>query len=114
MVRGAVEPIDPDGNSVIKPRSTVPVKFVLTGASADITDLVAKFSYAKINDETNDSVVIEGVSTSAATDGNLFRYDPTSQGYIFNWSTKGLTDGTYEIYIDFPDGVRYYVEVGLR
>jgi hypothetical protein len=31
----------------------------------------------------------------AATTGNLFRYDGGGGEYIYNWSTKARTQGTY-------------------
>jgi hypothetical protein len=101
---GFLQPINADGSSVFKLKSTVPVKFALTGDSAGVTDLAAKFYYVKVdNGVTGDEV--EAVITSAATAGNLFRYDPASGQYIFNWGTKGLTSGTYRIRVDLGDGV---------
>jgi hypothetical protein len=101
---GFLQPINADGSSVFKLKSTVPVKFALTGDSDGVTDLAAKFYYVKVdNGVTGDEV--EAVITSAATAGNLFRYDPASGQYIFNWGTKGLTSGTYRIRVDLGDGV---------
>ena len=72
---GFLQPINADDSSVFKLRSTVPVKFALTGDSAGITDLAARFCYAKVSSGVVGDVA-EAVSTSAATSGNLFRYDP--------------------------------------
>jgi hypothetical protein len=59
--------------------------------------------YARIsNGITGD--VVEAVSTAAATSGNQFRYDATSGQYVYNWSTKGLASGTYQVSIDLGDG----------
>lgn len=110
---GILQPINPDGSSSFKLGSTIPVKFCLTGASAGVTDAVARLSYAKIsNDVAGDYV--EATSTAAATTGNLFRYDPTAGQYIFNLATKGLTSGTYLLKIDLGDGVLHTVQVSLR
>jgi hypothetical protein len=49
-------------------------------------------------------------STAAAT----FRYDATSGQYVFNWSTKGLTAGTYQLRIDLADGASRTVRISLR
>lgn len=57
---------------------------------------------------------LEAVSSAAATTGNLFRYDPTAHQYIFNWSTKGLTRGTYRLFINLGDGVERTVNLGLK
>jgi hypothetical protein len=58
--------------------------------------------------------VNEADSTSAATTGNLFRYDASSGQYLFKWSTKGLSPGTYLLQIDLGDGVSRTVTVGLK
>ena len=60
------------------------------------------------------TIEVVPASTSAATTGNLFRYDPTSGQYIFNWSTKGLTTGIYQLQINLGDGVPWSVNVGLK
>ena len=108
-----LQPINLDGSSVFKLKSTVPVKFALTGDSAGITDLAARFSCAKVSNGIVGGCV-EAIISSAATTGNLFRYDATSGQYIFNWGTKGLTAGTYQIRVDLGDGVAHTVLVSLR
>lgn len=110
---GVLPPVNPDGTSVFKARSTIPVKFMLTGLSAGITDLEATLSYIQIG-SGSPGAVNESVSTSAATTGNAFRYDPASDAYIFNWSTKGMTQGAYRLYIDLGDSVERFVDVGLK
>jgi hypothetical protein len=110
---GVLQPINADGASVFKLGRSVPVKFQLTGASAGITTAVARLSYAKINDN-EPGPVNEADSTSAATAGNLFRYDMSSQQYIFNWSTTDLSPGSYQLAIDLGDGVTHTVRLALR
>jgi hypothetical protein len=67
----------------------------------------------------------QGVATTAAVDesqysdapstGNTFRWDASSQQYIYNWSTKGLKTGYYyRVGVALDDGQTYYVNVGLR
>jgi PKD repeat protein len=113
-----LQPIDaPDANrvskSVFKAGSTVPVKFKLTGDSAGITDLAATLLYAKVSDGIV-GTDLEAVSTAAATTGNLFRYDSASGQYIFNWSTKGLTPGAYQLSVNLGDGVSRTVIISLK
>ncbi|MHB9134134.1 MAG: PxKF domain-containing protein [Armatimonadota bacterium] len=115
---GFLQPIEPPdalgiSPSVFKAGSTVPVKFALTGDSAGITTATAKITYAKISNSVVGSQ-IEATSTTAVTTGNLFRYDPATSLYIFNWSTKGLTPGMYQIYIDLGDGVTRVVIISLK
>ncbi len=95
---GFLQPINSDGSSIFKLGRTVPVKFQLTGASAGTTNLQAKLYVSKI-DNNIDGTVAEAVSTAAADSGNTFRYDPTSQQYIFNLGTSSLTAGTYKLKI---------------
>ncbi len=104
-------PVNTDGSSVFKKNSTIPLKFVLTGASAGITDLVARVFVAKISNNVIGSD-IEAVSTSTASTGNVFRYDAGQ--YVFNLGTKSLTVGTYQIRIDLGDGVSRTVLVSLN
>jgi len=113
-----LQPIDPpDANrvsrSVFKAGSTVPVKFRLTGDSAGITDLAATLSYAKVSNGIV-GTDLEAVSTAAATTGNLFRYDSAGGQYIFNWSTKGLTSGAYQLSVNLGDGVSRTVIISLK
>jgi hypothetical protein len=108
---GVLQPVNADGSSIFKARSTVPVKFRLTGASAGVTDLAARLYYKYLSPKiTGDET--EAISTSAATAGNLFRY--SSGQYIFNWGTKGLASGSYQLRIDLGDGVDHTVMVGLK
>jgi hypothetical protein len=106
-------PINADGSWVFKLGSTIPVRFALTGASAGITTLRATLSYAKVSSGVA-GTVNQPASTSAATAGDQFRYDPTSGQYVFSWSTKGLAPGTYELQIDLGDGVTRTVRLGLK
>jgi len=42
--------------------------------------------------------------TTRSTAAAAFRYDATNEIYNYNWSTKGLTAGTYKLGIDLADG----------
>ncbi|MBA2638516.1 MAG: HYR domain-containing protein [Nocardioidaceae bacterium] len=108
-----LQPINVDGSSIFKLGSTVPVKFQLSGASAGITNLVARLYIQRIGPGGTGSD-IEAISTSNATTGNLFRYDATSGQYIFNLGTKTLSTGTYKLRIDLGDGVLRTVNITLK
>lgn len=110
---GVAQPINADGSSVFKAGSTVPVKFSLTGASAGITNAVASLSVVRRTSAIGGTVT-EAVSTATATTGSLFRYDASSGQYIFNWSTKGLTAGSYLLSINLGDSASHTVQVSLR
>jgi uncharacterized delta-60 repeat protein len=79
---------------------TIPIKVELLGASgndvsaADIA--VTALQLERVNaDGTQTQVALQGTGGSNPQD--LFRYDATLGGYIFNLSTRGLAAGTYEL-----------------
>jgi hypothetical protein len=99
---------------VFKLGSTIPVKFQLTDASGNfITDATATISLQKRTDSVW-GLPEEGESTSAATSGNLFRYDPVSNQYIFNLATKPLSAGTWRITITAYGTGFAFVDIGLK
>jgi hypothetical protein len=108
---GFLQPINQSGSSVFNLGRTVPVKFQLTGASAGITNAVARLYVAKVTDSVVGTEEAAG-STSAATAGNLFRYSDGQ--YIFNLSTDGLSAGTYQLRVDMGDGALRTVTISLR
>ena len=108
-----LQPVNADGSSIFKLGSTVPVKFQLTGASAGIKDLSARLYLQRVGAGAT-GTVLEAISTSNATTGNLFRYDATAGQYIFNLDTKTLSAGTYQLRIDLGDGVSRTVNISLR
>lgn len=111
---GFLEPINNDGTSIFKLKSTVPVKFQLKDAQGNyVSTAVASITIAKLSDSIWGED-IEPVSTSAATVGTLFRYDATSCQYIFNLSTKGLSTGTWRISAVLGDGAFKTVTISLR
>jgi predicted acyl esterase len=114
MYSGVLQPINPDGSSIFKLGSTVPVKFALTDAdAAKIGTAVASLSVAKVSSDV-EGTFVEASSTSNATTGSLFRYDASSQQYIFNLSTKGLSTGTWSLKVTLDDDTSYTTRISLR
>ena len=105
------QPINADGSSIFKKNSTIPVKFRLTGASAGITNLVAKLYTAKVSNGVTGTFV-EPDTNVAGDGGNTFRYDGGQ--YIYNLSTKSMTTGTWSLRVDMGDGVTHQVLVSLK
>lgn len=105
-----LQPINVDGTSVFKLGSTVPTKFKLSGTASAVTNLPAKLYYAKISNGLA-GTELEASSTAAADSGNTFRYDATSGQYIFNLTTKGWSEGTYQLRVDLGDGVKHTVNI---
>jgi len=110
---GVLAPLNANGSSVYKIGSTIPVKFQLAGSAASINNLVARIYYAKVSNNLPGTEV-EATSTSGADTGNQFRYDTSGNQYIFNLSTKGFTEGTYQLRIDLGDGVSHTVNITSR
>ena len=116
---GILPPIKEDGSRAFKLGSTVPVKFQLWDADGEIvTNAEACIFVEKIDSGTIGE--IEAVSTAASTTGNLFRYDPDSEQYIFNLSTKlplnevNWSTGTWQIRIKLDDGTSKFVNIVLK
>jgi len=108
-----LQPINPDGSSVFKRGSTIPVKFKLQGPSAGIANLGAHLSVAKVSNGVTGTYV-EADSTAVCDAGDTFRYDPTAKQYIFNLSTKPMSVGTWSLRVDLGDRVDHTVKVSLR
>lgn len=114
VFEGVYQPINADGSSIFKLKSTIPVKFTLKDANGlVVSTAVASISVRKI-DSTVDFGVVEAISTSAATEGNLFRFDELNQQYIFNLGTKNLSIVTWELKISLDDGTSQTVRFNLK
>jgi hypothetical protein len=121
---GVLQPINADGTSKYKLGQTIPVKFKLTCNGVPISDAVARLRVS-FGDNKPDPGTDEAPSTSAATEGNLFRYDATAGQYIFNLSTKAglfknpdgvpvtFTQGTWTLHINLDDGVSRRVNIQI-
>ncbi len=77
--------------------AVLPVKVELTDASgADISSPNITVTAVGLTDANGNSVPLNAAGNANPND--LFRYDPSLGGYIFNLSTKGLAAGTYTLY----------------
>ena len=125
---GILQPINADGSSIFKLKSTVPVKLQLFQNDGVTPDSTATVTISIVKYSGNvEGTYAEATSTSAATTGNLFRYDTTSNQYIFNWGTNGLSTGTWLLKVNVngndiitntkptnPTPTGYTIEVSLR
>jgi hypothetical protein len=95
--------------------STIPVKFGLADAGgASIAGATAKISLQKFSGATPAGDPLEVTSAGGANTGNLFRYDPVDNQYIFNLDTKGLSAGTWQIIITLDDQTMKTVLVTIK
>jgi hypothetical protein len=110
------QPINPNGSSVFKQKSTVPAKFAVcdaNGASIGTAGVVTSFNLVRIVFGTADKSVNETVDST--TPDTMFRFDPTAQQWIFNMNTKSLTvNTTYGYNITLNDGSAILYSFGLK
>jgi hypothetical protein len=111
-----LQPINSGGTSTFKQGSTVPIKFRVcdfNGSSIGNKGAVSGFNISKIVSGTVTNEVNEAVLSTNSD--SSFRWDPTSQQWIFNLSTKNLSSGkTYFYKINLNDGSTIEFSFGLK
>lgn len=108
---GFQAPVDPNGKSIFKLNSTIPLKFQLTDGCCNITNLAARLYLAKVSN----SIVgteIEATASGNSDTGNVFRY--AGGGYMYNLSTKGLSAGTWQLRVDLGDGAIHAYTISIK
>jgi hypothetical protein len=109
-------PINADGTSVFKARSTVPAKFRVCDASGNsigTTGVVSSLRLVRIISGTAAASVNEP-ATSTTPDAS-FRWDSAGQQWVFNISTKSLASNqTYVYEIKLNDGTDIEFRYGLK
>jgi lysophospholipase L1-like esterase len=110
------EPINADGSSVFRAGRVVPVKFAVTDWDRNPVDsATARLSYVRAyHDENIPDKEEVAITNVAATTGDLFRYDAREEQYIYNWSTRGMKAGTYQLFITLDDGEQYTAVLTLQ
>ncbi len=113
---GFLQPINPDGTSVFKYNSTIPVKIKFTDCNgASPANLAPTIKLTMISGSTPGLQINEPVSTSAADTTGVMRF--SSSQYMYNLATKPLPDSsaTYLITVTIPfNGQTATVQFGLR
>jgi endo-1,4-beta-xylanase len=107
---GILQTINADGSSCFKAGSTMPVKFSLTDANGNyISTALSELYISRVGDNGTVCDEVAAVSSGSSNTSNLFRYDYTSQQYIFNLSTVklNLLKGEYQISIKLDDEQTY-------
>lgn len=115
---GVLPPLNQDGSSVYKYKSTVPVKVRLADCDGSYpADLAPTIQLKLISGALPSQTINEPVSTSAADTTGMLRFDPLANQYIYNLATKLLPDpsATYEVSVAIPrTGQVVKVKFGLR
>jgi hypothetical protein len=100
-----------DGSSVYVGGYPVNVVFALTGASAPITNLVARATIAPVAADGTVGTFVD--ATPATGTGNLFVYDATGKTYAFALSTTASAPGVHRLHAELGDGVTREVNFTL-
>jgi hypothetical protein len=104
-------PVNADGTSILGGR-VIPLKIKLLDANGDsVTDAeptVWLTSYDK--DLGLGETLDEATSVSAVDSGNVMRYSPDDEQYIYNWDASLLANGTYAVVVDLGDSAACRVE----
>ncbi|MFQ5717953.1 MAG: FG-GAP-like repeat-containing protein [Acidobacteriota bacterium] len=118
---GFGKPLMSDGSASVKQGKkgrTIPVKFALSCGGTPVATAVASIGVFQISNAdtgTVDTTDLTEDSGTANDGGNLFRFDPNNQQYIFNLSTTGFAaPATYRIVVGLDDGTEKTVEFSLR
>jgi hypothetical protein len=111
-----LQPVAADGTSVFKAGRTVPLKFRVGDADGNSIGTPGTIASFRIIDVITGTVTTPvDLPPSSTTPDTSFRFDPTSQQWIFNLSTSGLSAGsTYVFRIGLADGSNIDFQFGLR
>ena len=111
-----LQPINSDGSSTFKQKSTVPAKFRVcdaNGASIGTSGVVTGFNPMKSVSGTPTDVIDEAVVST--TPDTAFRWSSDDQQWIFNMNTKNSTaNKTYYYRIFLNDGTLIDFSFGLK
>jgi len=108
-----LKPIRSNNSSIFRFGRPVPVRFKLTGASAGITNLVARLLVTKVSNTIQGTVEDTSDETSDDTD-LIFKYKTGVGIYQYRWKTKDQTQGTYQLSADLGDGVAHQIKISLK
>jgi hypothetical protein len=104
--------VTPRPNTLFRIGRPVPVRFRLTGASANITNLVAKLTVTKISNTVQGTSEATSDETVDDTDF-VFKYRSLLKWYAYRWKTRDQTQGTYRLTAELGDGVVHQIDVSL-
>ncbi|HWS16343.1 MAG TPA: PxKF domain-containing protein [Candidatus Methylomirabilis sp.] len=112
---GFQPPIQSDGSKVFKLGSTIPVKFQVRRIDrSPAQDVTATLALQRYTNGIPVGEPIDASPTGGSDSGNLFRYDPQEDQYIYNLSTKTLSVGNWKLIVTLDDGSAYDVLIGLK
>jgi uncharacterized delta-60 repeat protein len=102
----------PDGAKMYKAGSTIPVKFALHAADGSVIPAASAPEWL-VPVQTTASAP-PPTAASAVSTGGLFKLDPSSDQYSFEWKTGKQMAGFWWIGVRLADGTSHYVRIELR
>jgi hypothetical protein len=97
---GILAPFNPDGTSVWKYGSTLPVKVRITDCdSQPVSGLAPNIGTSIVSSNDPTIAIDETASMSAADPTGVMRYDATAGQYIYNFASKYLSDPSATYYM---------------
>ncbi|HSF96142.1 MAG TPA: PxKF domain-containing protein [Thermohalobaculum sp.] len=104
LFAGFGEPINGDGSSIFGGR-IIPIKIRLFDANGvPVTDATPTVWLKDVDNVMGlGTDLVATTSVSAADTGNIMRYVPDDQQYIYNWDARDLLNGTYYVVVDLGD-----------
>jgi hypothetical protein len=113
---GYLQPVNANGTSIFKRGRAVPLKFQLTDCSGhNVASAVATVHVFFYSNGVVGSEIEDVTSVGKANTDDLYRYDPTSQQYVYNLDTSPLrTNATYLVRTHLDDGSDHDVLISLR
>ncbi|MDF1552853.1 MAG: PxKF domain-containing protein [Deferrisomatales bacterium] len=112
---GFLPPLDAENARPFKLGSTVPVRFRLARADGGFHgDVRAELLIRRSAENAPPGEPLDATPAGATNQGNLFRYDPAEDLYVYNLSTKGMGPGMWELTVRLDDGAEHTVGFGLQ
>jgi lysozyme len=109
---GFLPPLRQDGTYHLG--RTLPIKFQLTdfsGSSISSLNAVTSLQVQQVDPQGNPL----GAAFQPEGAGHTsLRYDPTANEFVFNWDTKGLAAGYYDILLTLADGTTHTLTIQLE
>ncbi|HXE92831.1 MAG TPA: YDG domain-containing protein, partial [Gaiellaceae bacterium] len=113
-----LQPVNNDGSSTFKQGSTVPLKFRAcdaNGASVGPTTAVPNIVMSFVLDHTTTGTPGVNETVDSTTPDTAFRWSSTDQQWIFNLSTKNLTNNKMYYYkVTLVGGASFMITFGLK
>ncbi len=112
---GFLPPIPQDGNRLFDLGSTLPVRFQITDAvGAPVPNAEASISARKVSRDIPSGESIDLSPSGKIDEGEIFRYDPFTNQYLYNLSTEPLSSGTWRIDVTLDDGSSHSAFFSLK